>query len=102
MGECVRPGGTATGNIPALPALYPYNFGEENMGATTIGALVGATIDKMSGDDDSSVDGAIKGAVVANVLKVVVPMAITYAVGWAVLRGAAELKSQLFETEDAA
>ncbi len=72
------------------------------MGATTIGALVGTAIDKMSGDDDSSVDGAIKGAIVANVLKVVVPMAITYAVGWAVLRGAAELKEQLFETEDAA
>ncbi|KQM84749.1 hypothetical protein ASE70_04090 [Sphingomonas sp. Leaf22] len=72
------------------------------MGATTIGALVGAAIDKMSGDDDSSFDGAINGAVVANVLKIVVPMAITYAVGWAVLRGAGELKAQLFETEDAA
>jgi hypothetical protein len=72
------------------------------MGATTIGALVGAAIDKMSGDDDSSVDGAIKGAIIANVLKVTIPMAITYTVGWAVLRGAAELKEQLFETEDAA
>lgn len=72
------------------------------MGATTIGALVGAAIDKMSGDDDSSVDGAMKGAIIANVLKVTIPMAITYAVGWAVLRGAAELKEQLFETEDAA
>ncbi|KQN78867.1 hypothetical protein [Sphingomonas sp. Leaf62] len=72
------------------------------MGATTIGALVGAAIDKMSGDNDSSVDGAIKGAIVANALKVVVPIAITYAVGWGVLRGAGELKAQLFETEDAA
>ncbi|WP_366509168.1 hypothetical protein [uncultured Sphingomonas sp.] len=94
--------GVMTGNIPAVTALYLYNFGEDNMGATTIGALVGAAIDKMSGDDDSSVDGAIKGAVVANVLRVVAPMAITYAVGWAVLRGATELKAQLFETEDAA
>ncbi len=72
------------------------------MGATTIGALVGAAIDKTSGDDDSSVDGAIKGAIVVNALKIVVPMAITYAVGWVVLRGAGELKAQLFETEDAA
>jgi hypothetical protein len=72
------------------------------MGATTLGALVGAAIDNMGGDGDSNADGAIKGAIVANVLKVVVPMAITYAVGWAVLRGAAELKEQLFETEDAA
>ncbi len=72
------------------------------MGATTLGALVGAAIDNMGGDGDTNADGAIKGAIVANVLKVVVPMAITYAVGWAVLRGAAELKEQLFETEDAA
>lgn len=72
------------------------------MGATAIGALVGAAIDKMRGDDDSSVDGAIKGAVVANLLKIVVPVAITYAVGWAVLRGAGELKAQWFETENAA
>lgn len=72
------------------------------MGATTLGALVGAAIDNMGGDGDTNADGAIKGAIVANVLKVVVPLAITYAVGWAVLRGAAELKEQLFETEDAA
>ena len=66
------------------------------MSVTTIGALVGGVIDSMSGDDDSSWDGALKGAVIANVLKVVVPAAITYAVGWAVLRGAAELKDQVF------
>jgi hypothetical protein len=66
------------------------------MGATTIGALVGGVIDQMSGDDDASWDGALKGAIIANVLKVVVPMAITYAVGWAVLRGAGELKETVF------
>ena len=66
------------------------------MSVTTIGALVGGVIDSMSGDDDASWDGALKGAVIANVLKVVVPAAITYAVGWAVLRGAAELKDQVF------
>ena len=66
------------------------------MSATTIGALVGGAIDSMSGDDDESWDGALKGAVIANVLKIVVPMAITYAVGWAVLRGAGELKDLAF------
>jgi hypothetical protein len=63
---------------------------------TTIGALVGGVIDSMSGDDDASWDGALKGAIVANVLKIAIPAAITYAVGWAVLRGAAELKDQVF------
>ena len=66
------------------------------MSATTIGALVGGAIDAMSGDDDSSADGAFVGAVVANVLKVAIPVAITYAIGWAVLRGAAELKDKAF------
>ncbi len=66
------------------------------MSVTTIGALVGGVIDSMSGDDDSSWDGALKGAVVANVLKLVIPAAITYAVGWAVLRGAGELKDSVF------
>lgn len=66
------------------------------MSVTTTGALVGGVIDSMSGDDDASWDGALKGAIVANVLKVVIPAAITYAVGWAVLRGAAELKDQVF------
>jgi hypothetical protein len=65
------------------------------VGATTLGALIGGVIDNMSGDDDSW-DGALKGAIVANVAKVVIPMAITYAVGWAVLRGAAELKDKAF------
>ena len=41
-------------------------------------------------------DGAIIGAVTANVLKLVVPVVVTYAVGWAVLRGAAELKDAVF------
>ncbi|SFP89418.1 hypothetical protein [Sphingomonas rubra] len=66
------------------------------MSVTTIGALVGGVIDSMSGDDDASWDGALKGAVVANVLKLVIPAAITYAVGWAVLRGAGELKDVVF------
>ena len=66
-----------------------------SMGATTIGALVGAAIDGMSGDDGVG-DGAVIGAVTANVLKVVLPLAITYAVGWAVLRGAGELKDRVF------
>lgn len=66
------------------------------MSVTTIGALVGGVIDSMSGDDDASWDGALKGAIVANVLKIAIPAAITYAVGWAVLRGAAELKDQVF------
>ena len=65
------------------------------MGATTIGAMVGAAIDGMSGDDGVA-DGAIIGAVTANVLKVVQPLAITYAVGWAVLRGAGEIKDRVF------
>jgi hypothetical protein len=54
------------------------------MGATSIGAVVGAAIDGMSGDDGVG-DGAIVGAVTANVLKVAVPVVLTYAVGWAVL-----------------
>lgn len=65
------------------------------MGATTVGALIGAGIDAMSGDDGEA-DGAVIGAITANVLKVVVPLAVTYAVGWAVLRGAAELKDKAF------
>ncbi|TPG19970.1 hypothetical protein EAH79_10205 [Sphingomonas koreensis] len=56
------------------------------MGVTTIGALVGAAIDGMSGDD-GEVDGAIIGAISANVLKVAVPVVATYAIGWLVLRG---------------
>jgi hypothetical protein len=69
------------------------------VGATTMGALIGAGIDSMSGDDGNT-DGAVIGAITANVLKVVVPLAVTYAVGWAVLRGAGELKDQIFgETE---
>ena len=67
------------------------------MSATTIGGLIGAAVDGMSGDD-SPVDGAIEGAIVANVLKVVLPIAVTYAVGWAVLRGATELKDRVFGT----
>lgn len=66
------------------------------MGATTLGALVGSAIDGMSGDDGVA-DGAIIGAVTANVLKIVLPIAITYAVGWAVLRGAGELKDRVLE-----
>lgn len=65
------------------------------MSATTIGGLIGAAIDGMSGDDGVG-DGAVKGAITANVLKLVVPLAVTYAVGWAVLRGAAVLKDQVF------
>lgn len=70
------------------------------MSATTIGALIGGAIDSLSGDDGVA-DGAIIGAVTANVLKVVLPVAVTYAVGWAVLRGAAELKDQVFGKEQA-
>ncbi|MET4896299.1 hypothetical protein RN629_03880 [Sphingomonadaceae bacterium jetA1] len=65
------------------------------MGATTIGAIVGAAIDGLSGDDGVA-DGAIIGAVGANALKIIVPIALTYAVGWAVLRGAGELKNRVF------
>jgi hypothetical protein len=70
------------------------------MGATTIGGLIGAAIDSMSGDDGVG-DGAIIGAVTANVLKVVAPIAVTYAVGWAVLKGLEELRGRLgaFEQE---
>lgn len=64
------------------------------MGATTIGALIGAAIDEISGGDDAA-EGAIIGAVTANVLKVVLPLAVTYAIGWGVLRGAAELREKL-------
>ena len=70
------------------------------MSTTTTGALIGAAIDSMSGDDDGVADVAIIGAVTANVLKIVLPLAVTYAVGWAVLRGAAELKDQVFGKVD--
>ncbi|USU05078.1 hypothetical protein NF700_16945 [Sphingomonadaceae bacterium OTU29MARTA1] len=65
------------------------------MSTTATGALIGAAIDSISGDDGVA-DGAIIGAVTANVLKIVLPLAVTYAVGWAVLRGATELKNQVF------
>lgn len=70
------------------------------MGATSIGALIGAGIDSMSGDDGNA-DGAIIGAVTANVLKVVTPLVLTYAIGWAVLRGVAELKHRAFDGDEA-
>lgn len=70
-------------------------FEEADVGATTIGALIGAGIDSMSGDDGVA-DGAMIGAITANVLKVAIPLAVTYAVGWAVLRGATELKAMVF------
>lgn len=69
------------------------------MGVTTFGALIGAGIDHLSGDDDSSWDGAIKGAIVANVAKVVLPVAVTWAVGWAVLRGLDEVRNKLAEIQ---
>ena len=62
------------------------------MSATTVGGLIGAAIDEVTGHDPA--EGAIEGAVVANVLKVVLPLAVTYAIGWAVLRGAAALKDR--------
>ncbi|CAN5552307.1 hypothetical protein BH09PSE4_BH09PSE4_14830 [soil metagenome] len=68
------------------------------MGATTIGALVGAGIDSMSGDDGNA-DGAILGAVSANVLKIVLPIAITYAVGWGVLRALGKFRDGLASAE---
>ena len=64
------------------------------MGATTVGALIGAAIDEMNGGEDVA-EGAIFGAVTANVLKVVLPLAVTYAIGWGVLRGAAEVREKL-------
>ena len=69
------------------------------MSATTIGALIGGAIDSMSGDDGNA-DGAIVGAITANVLKAVLPFAVTYFVGWAVLRGASELKERAFGPSD--
>jgi hypothetical protein len=64
------------------------------MSATTIGGLIGAAIDGLSGDDGVA-DGAIEGAVVANVLKAVAPIAVTFAVGWAVLRGVRALRDRI-------
>ncbi|MGN6375440.1 MAG: hypothetical protein ACTHMG_07780 [Sphingomonas sp.] len=71
------------------------------MGATTIGAVVGAAIDGMSGDDGEA-DGAIIGAVTANVLKVTLPVVATWAVGWLVLRGIGAAWDQVTGGEDAA
>ncbi len=56
------------------------NHEGHGVSTTTTGALIGAAIDSISGDDDSVADGAIIGAVTANVLKVVLPLAVTYAV----------------------
>jgi hypothetical protein len=70
------------------------------MSATTVGGLIGAAIDSISGDNDDSVaDGALIGAVTANVLKVVLPIAVTYAVGWAVLRGLDQVRTGLAAAE---
>ena len=71
------------------------------MGTTTVGALIGAGIDSLSGDD-SSADGAIIGAVTANVLKIVLPIAATYATGWFVLRGLEQLRAGLGKVEQSA
>ena len=75
------------GELPLLPAVLPSKQRDHHMSATTIGAIIGAAIDGMSGDD-GEVDGAIIGAVTANVLKVALPVAATWAIGWLVLRGA--------------
>ena len=69
------------------------------MSATTIGGLIGAGIDSLSGDDGNA-DGAIIGAVTANVLKLVLPVVVTYAVGWATLRALTELRGQLASATD--
>lgn len=71
---------------------------DDEVSATTVGALIGGAIDGLSGDD-SAADGALIGAGVANVLKIVLPFAVTYAVGWAVLRGAGALKDRAFGEE---
>ena len=71
---------------PRAPSFALRVEGGQDVGATTIGALIGGAIDSMSGED-SAADGALYGAVTANVLKVVLPVVATYAVGWAVLRG---------------
>jgi hypothetical protein len=97
MPEQVRHDGVGGTSVPLLR--YSRSKKGNDMGATTIGALIGGGIDAMSGDDGNA-DGAIIGAVTANVLKIVVPLAVTYAVGWAVLRGAAELKDQVFGKVD--
>ena len=64
------------------------------MSVTTVGALIGAGIDSMSGEDNPA-EGALIGAVTANVLKIVLPVVVTYAVGWGVLRGLAHLRELL-------
>ncbi|WP_333781838.1 hypothetical protein [Sphingomonas sp. CV7422] len=89
--------GPETRNFPSTRALaFPQRQEGTLVSTTTTGALIGAAIDSLSGDDDGVADGAIIGAVTANVLKVVAPLVVTYAVGWAVLRGAAELKDRIF------
>lgn len=60
------------------------------MSATTMGGLIGAALDGLSGGDGVA-DGAIEGAVAGTVVKVVVPIVATYAIGWAVLKGLREL-----------
>jgi hypothetical protein len=56
------------------------------MPGMTIGALIGAAVDGMSGDDGVA-DGALKGAIAGKAIQIVAPVVITYAVGWLVLRG---------------
>ena len=90
----------ADGNPILRQTLTRHTDRRNYVGATTIGALIGAGIDSLSGDDGNA-DGAIIGAITANVLKIVVPLAVTYAIGWAVLRGAAELKDQVFGESEA-
>ncbi|PAV92801.1 hypothetical protein WR25_14401 [Diploscapter pachys] len=93
----LRPDGSAAELPRGSRACWGRNNHEgHGVSTTTTGALIGAAIDSISGDDDSVADGAIIGAVTANVLKVVLPLAVTYAVGWAVLRGAEQLKDQIF------
>ncbi|UZK70836.1 hypothetical protein OKW76_07385 [Sphingomonas sp. S1-29] len=71
------------------------------MGGTTIGALVGAAIDGMSGDDGVG-DGAVIGAISANVLKVAIPIVATYAIGWAVLYGIGQAFDAITGSEEKA
>lgn len=65
------------------------------MSATTIGGLIGAALDGLSGDDGVA-DGAAEGAIVANVVAWVAPVVVTYAIGWAVLRGLREVRTRAF------
>ncbi len=55
------------------------------MANNMLGMLIGAAIDRRSGD--SGIKGAAEGYLIEGALKIAIPLAVTLAIGWGVHHG---------------